>query len=198
MTRAQTMILPELPGKPYGQVKRLAEQAAVTIHPDSAARRREHAERDSARAEMFREDSGAVALSGRDLPTDQALAANAQVCARAQQYKDSGVFPVGTGMDQFRAAAFLDLLNSKPAGERTASGQLVTVTRAAGAEPESTQNAGTGDRGSDGSTDVARRRIRRDLPPLPRLRGLGQGPVCRELRLCPGGCGGSGGSPEVR
>jgi hypothetical protein len=43
---------------------------------------------------MSREDSGAAALSGRDLPTDQALAAHARVCARAREYKESRVFPV--------------------------------------------------------------------------------------------------------
>jgi len=129
--RAEAMILPELPGKTYGQVKRLAEQAAVTVDPEAAARRREHAERENARVTMFREDSGAVAVSGRDLPVGQALSAHAHVCARAQQYKDSGAFPSDTGMDQFRSAAYLDLLNGKPAEARIASGQLEPVTRPA-------------------------------------------------------------------
>jgi hypothetical protein len=127
--RAEAMILADLPGKTYGQVKRLAEQAAITVDPESATRRREHAERNNARVTMFREDSGAVALSGRDLPTDQALAAHARVCARAQEYKDSGAFPGDTGMDQFRVAAYLDLLNGKTAEARIASGQLDTITR---------------------------------------------------------------------
>jgi hypothetical protein len=126
--RAEALILPELPGKTYGQVKRLAEQAAITVDPEAAARRRAHAERDNARVTLFREDSGAVGLSGRDLPTDQALAAHAHVCARAQQYKNSGAFPDDTGMDQFRSAAYLDLLNGKSAEARIASGQLVTFT----------------------------------------------------------------------
>jgi hypothetical protein len=38
-------------------------------------------------------------MSGRDLPTDQTLAAHASVCARAQDYKDSGSFPGDTRMD---------------------------------------------------------------------------------------------------
>ena len=41
--RAEALILPELPGKAYGQVKRLAEQAAITVDPEAATRRREHA-----------------------------------------------------------------------------------------------------------------------------------------------------------
>ena len=72
---------------------------------------------------MFREEIGAAGLSGRDMPTDQTLAAHASVCARAQEYKDSGAFPDDTRMDQFRVAAYLDLLNDIPAETRIASGQ---------------------------------------------------------------------------
>src|SRR6185437_9368462 len=38
---AEAMILPDLPGKTYGQVEKLAVQAALTVDPDSATRRRE-------------------------------------------------------------------------------------------------------------------------------------------------------------
>jgi len=122
---AEAMILPRLPGKTYGQVQRLAAAAAVTVDPESATRRREGAEQHRSRVTMFREQSGAAGLSGRDLPTDQTLAAHAKVCARAQEYKDSGVFP-GTRIDQFRSAAYLDLLNGISAADRIASGQLGT------------------------------------------------------------------------
>jgi hypothetical protein len=121
---AEALILPGLPGKTYGQVVKLAVQAAVTVDPESATRRREDAERNRSRVEMFREQSGAAGLAGRELPTDQALAAHASVCARAQEYKESGVFPGGTRMDQYRAAAYLDLLNGITAGERIATGLL--------------------------------------------------------------------------
>ena len=124
---AEAMILPQLPGKTFGQVERLAVAAAVTVDPQSAIRRRQDAERHRSRVTMFREQSGAAALSGRDLPTDQTLAAHAQVCARAQEYKDSGAFG-GTGMDQFRAAAYLDLLSGVDAADRIASGQLSPLT----------------------------------------------------------------------
>ena len=123
------MILAELPGKNYGQTKKLAEQAAITVDPDSVARRRQDAERNRCRVQMSREESGAAALSGRDLPTDQTLAAHASVCARAQEYKESGAFPDDTRMDQFRAAAYLDLLNGIASERRIASGQIGTVTR---------------------------------------------------------------------
>ena len=119
---AEALILPDLPGKTYGQVAKLAAQAAVTVDPDSAARRRQDAERNQSRVEMFREQSGAAALAGRELPTDQALAAHASVCARAQEYKESGAFPGGTRMDQYRVAAYLDLLNGITAEARIATG----------------------------------------------------------------------------
>ena len=121
---AEAMILPDLPGKTYGQAVKLAVQAAITVDPESATRRREDAERDLSRVTMFREESGAAGLSGRDMPTDETLAAHASVCARAQEYADSGAFPDGTRMDQYRVAAYLDLLNGVAAHVRIASGLL--------------------------------------------------------------------------
>src|SRR6185437_10912876 len=121
---AEALILPELPGKTYGQAVKLAEQAAVTVDPDSAARRRQDAERNSSRVTMFREESGAAALSGRDMPTGQTLAAHASVSARAQEYAESGAFPDDIRMDQYRVAAYLDLLNGVAAFARIASGVL--------------------------------------------------------------------------
>jgi hypothetical protein len=148
--RAEAMILPELPGKNYGQVKRLAEQAAITVDPDSAARRREDAERNRCRVQMSREDSGAAALSGRDLPTDQTLAAHASVCARAQEYKNSRAFPEDTRMDQFRVAAYLDLLNGITADARVATGQIATVTES-GSNADDSTGADCACRECDGS-----------------------------------------------
>jgi hypothetical protein len=152
--RAEALILPELPGKTFSQVKRLAEQAAITVDPEAAGRRREDAEQNHCRVELFREDSGAAALAGRDLPTDQALSAHAHVCARAQQYKESGAFPGDTRMDQFRVAAYLDLLNGKPAETRIASGRLDSVTRPADSETGSETGGETSAAGNSGAADV--------------------------------------------
>jgi hypothetical protein len=121
---AEAMILAELPGKTYGQAVKLAARAAVTVDPDSATRRRQDAERNRSRVEMFREESGAAALAGRDMPTDQTLAAQASVCARAVEYQQSGAFPDDTRMDQYRVAAYLDLLNGIAAEMRIATGLL--------------------------------------------------------------------------
>jgi hypothetical protein len=136
---AEAMILPDLPGKTYGQAVKLAVQAAITVDPESATRRRQDAERNKSRVEMFREGSGAAALAGREMPTDQTLAAQASVCARAQQYQESGVFPDGTRMDQYRVAAYLDLLNGITAEMRIATGLLpgaCPVDEEAAGEPD--------------------------------------------------------------
>jgi hypothetical protein len=132
--RAEALILPHLPGKTLGQIKQLAAQAAITVDPEAAARRREHAERENSRVTIFREDSGAVALCGRDLPTVETLAAHARVCALARQYKDSGAFPADIRMDQFRVVAYLDLLNGRSAEARIAAGRLDDIVRTADTE----------------------------------------------------------------
>jgi Domain of unknown function (DUF222) len=158
--KAEAMILAELPGKNYGQTKKLAEQAAITVDPDSAARRREDAERNQCRVQLSREESGAAALSGRDLPTDQTLAAHVSVCARAQEYKDSGAFPDDTRMDQYRAAAYLDLLNGIPSEARIASGQIGPVARSSpstdvgedGPDNSGPEHGGPGHSASDNGT----------------------------------------------
>jgi hypothetical protein len=120
--KAEAMIVPHLAGKTYGRAEKLALRAAITVDPGSATRRREDAERNQARVALRRDPSGAASLAGYDLPTDETLAAHANVCARASLYKDSGVFP-GVRMDQFRALAYLDILNGISAAARIASGQ---------------------------------------------------------------------------
>jgi hypothetical protein len=120
--KAEAMIVPHLAGKTYGQTEKLALQAAITVDPGSATRRREDAERNQARVALRRDPSGAASLAGYDLPADETLAAHANVCARASCYQDSGVF-AGVRMDQFRALAYLDILNGIPAAARIARGQ---------------------------------------------------------------------------
>jgi hypothetical protein len=119
---AEAMIIDQLKGKTYTQVLRLAEQAALTVDPALAERRREHAQRKNARVSLFREQAGTAALSGRDLPPDEALAAMASVSARAEEYKESGAFG-DTPMDVLRAYAYLDLINGVPAAERIAAAE---------------------------------------------------------------------------
>ena len=119
--RAEAMIAPRLAGKTYGQVEKIAARAAITVDPDLAERAREHAERNRARVILKRERSGAASLLGCDLPPAETLAAHAATCARARVYQDSGAFP-GVLTDQFRAMAYLDLMNEISAEARIAEG----------------------------------------------------------------------------
>ena len=70
---------------------------------------------------LKRERSGAASLLGCDLPPAETLAAHAATCARARAYQDSGAFP-GVLTDQFRAMAYLDLMNEVSAEARIAAG----------------------------------------------------------------------------
>jgi hypothetical protein len=139
--RAEALVLPGLAGKTYFQVERLAWRAALAVAPDVAERRRSRAERERARVTVFREESGAVGLSGRDLPAAQALAGHASVVGRAKEYEASGAFP-GQTTSSLQALAYLHLLNGVTAGD------AIAFARAAGAEPP---NGGPDDSGPDDS-----------------------------------------------
>ena len=117
---AEALVMDQLADKTYMQVVRLAEQAALTVDPGLAERRREQAQKRDARVSFFREQAGTAGLSGRDLPPDEALAAMENVNARAEEYVESGAFGE-TPMDVLRACAFLDLINGVPANRRIAA-----------------------------------------------------------------------------
>jgi hypothetical protein len=124
--RAEALIVAELAGKTYFQVERLAWRAALAVAPDVAERRRARAERERARVTVFREESGAVGLSGRDLPAAQALAGHASVVARAREYEASGAFP-GQATSGLQALAYLHLLNGVSAQDAIAFARAATV-----------------------------------------------------------------------
>jgi hypothetical protein len=126
--RAEALIVAEVAGKAHFQVERLAWRAALAVAPDVAGRRRSAAERERARVTVFREDSGAVGLSGRDLPAAQALAGHASVLARAKEYEASGAFG-GQAASALQALAYLHLLNGVSAAD------AIAFARNAGAEP---------------------------------------------------------------
>ena len=124
--RAEALVLGELAGKTYPQVQRLAWRAALAVAPDVAERRRTAAERDQARVTVFREESGAVGLSGRDLPAAQALAGHASIVARAALYEASGAFP-GQAASSLEALAYLHLLNGVTAQDAIAFARTATA-----------------------------------------------------------------------
>ncbi len=120
---AEALVVDQLADKTYMQVVRLAEQAALTVDPGLAERRREQAQKRDARVSFFREQAGTAGLSGRDLPPDEALAAMQSVNARAEEYIESGAFGE-TPMDVLRAGAFLDLINGVSPDRRIAAAGL--------------------------------------------------------------------------
>src|SRR5580658_1151022 len=143
--RAEALILGDLAGKNYFQVERLAWRAALAVAPDVAARRRSAAERQRARVTVFREESGAVALSGRDLPAAPALSGHANVLARARLYAASGAFP-GQSDSRLQALAYLDLLNGVSAEDRIAFARTATAEPPDGTGPDDTGRDEDGDR----------------------------------------------------
>jgi hypothetical protein len=156
-TEAEALVMDQLADKTYMQVLRLAEQAALTVDPGLAERRREQAQKRDARVSFFREQAGTAGLSGRDLPPDEALAAMEIVNARAEEYIESGAFG-DTPMDVLRACAFLDLINGLPANGRIASAERPDDGPGPGAsdagrpDPVSPNPPGSRDSGS-GQTD---------------------------------------------
>ncbi len=148
--RAETLVLDELAGKTYPQVERLAWRAALAVAPDVAERRRTAAEK-QARVTVFREDSGAVGLSGRELPAAEALAGHANVLARARQYQASGAFD-GEGTGRLEALAYVDLLNGVSTQERIAFAASASAEPPAGPGPGDEDGGGTGDSGEGGGS----------------------------------------------
>ncbi len=129
-----------------GSLRAAIARAVMEAAPDKARKRRETAAK-FARVERWAEDSGNAALAGRELPPDQALAADERIAARARELKAAGL---EGGTDELRARALLDLLlgqDSRPgqdhdstrgaapagfAGRVTLTAPLATLTRLAG------------------------------------------------------------------
>jgi hypothetical protein len=113
------------------------------VDPEGARKRRERAEREDARVRFWRENTGTSALAAYGLPTDAALAAHANVNARAGEYKTAKASP-GATMDQLRVLAYLDLLNGISLAARMAQAQAEATQQPAGGDPPGR------DPGSDG------------------------------------------------
>src|SRR6516165_4019170 len=119
---AEALIADQLAGKTPSQIGRLAVGAVLEVDPEGAEKRRERAEREDARVRLWRENTGASALAAHGLPTDAALAAHANINARALAYKKAKVMP-GARLDQLRVLAFTDILNGITLAGRMALAQ---------------------------------------------------------------------------
>ena len=99
-------IFPRAGQQTSGQLRAALARAILAADPEAARTRREQAQRE-ARVLRWREDAGTAALSGRDLPSAEVLAADQRISARARELKSAGL--AGT-MDELRARAYLDFL----------------------------------------------------------------------------------------
>ena len=108
--RAEAMVLPKAGTMTPGQLRAATARAVLKADPEAARRRREEAAKD-ARVTRWREDAGTAALSGRDLPPAEVLAADQRITDRARELRAAG--QAGT-MDELRARAYLDFLLDRP------------------------------------------------------------------------------------
>ena len=137
--RAEAIILAGLAGcKTWSDLQRLVQRAVITVDPDGARKRREQAEREHARVQFWREAAGTCALRGTGLPTDQALAATANIEARAREYK---AVPIRRPMDILRVMAYLDLINGVPVAQRAARARAEDEARQAEMAEQAAQDA---------------------------------------------------------
>ena len=145
--RAEEIILAGL-GKcrTWADLVRLVQRAVITVDPDGAEKRRERAEREEARLKVWRETSGTCGLQVTGLPTDEALAAQAHIEARALEYKAARI---RRPLEGLRVMAFADILNGVPAAQRIAWEQ---------ARGEEARRAGTDDETDDQAARDARLR----------------------------------------
>jgi hypothetical protein len=153
---AEKLILDQLDRQTPAQLGRLAAHAVVTVDPDGAAKRRQHAEREEARVRFWRDNGGACALAAFGLPTDAALAANDAINDRAAAYKAAKLRP-DARMDQLRVLAFLDILNgitlqARIACDRAAQAEQSSASGGDVSTSDVGGGASTSDRDGDGST----------------------------------------------
>lgn len=103
---AATAIIRAASGMTTGQLRSELKRLVIFLDPAAALRRKEAAQK-QARVELWHENAGTCALSGRDLPPGLALAADKHLTAAAELLKSQGAD--GT-LSQLRARAYLGLL----------------------------------------------------------------------------------------
>ena len=106
---AEAMVLGRAGRLTPGGLRAAIARAVIDVAPGKARKRREAAARD-ARVQQWAEDSGNAALTGRELPPAEVLAADQRITAWARQLKAAGL---DGDMDVLRARAYLDILLGK-------------------------------------------------------------------------------------
>ncbi|HEY3733262.1 MAG TPA: DUF222 domain-containing protein [Streptosporangiaceae bacterium] len=104
--QVEQQVIGKAPRQTTSRLRSRARAAVMAADPGAMRRRKEKAAK-QARVELQPELSGNAQLSGRELPPDAALAANARIDACARSLKANGV---KAKLPQLRAAVFLALL----------------------------------------------------------------------------------------
>ena len=112
--KAEAMVLGRAGRLTPGGLRAAIARAVMEVAPDKARKRREQAAAD-ARVLRWEEDSGNAALTGRELPPAEALAADQRITAWARELKKAGL---DGSMDELRARAYLDILLDKDSRPR--------------------------------------------------------------------------------
>ncbi len=103
---AEALVLDRAGRLTPGGLRAAIARAVMQIAPDKARKRREEAAKD-ARVERWAEASGNAALTGRELPSAEVLAADQRVTLWAKELRKAGL---PGSMDELRARAYLDIL----------------------------------------------------------------------------------------
>ena len=107
------------------------QRAVITVDPEGRGEASPAGRAEGARIRFWHENSGTCGLQGTGLPTDQALAAHANIEARALEYK---AVPIQQKIDILRVMAYLDILNGVTVDQRIAWAQADEEARQAEAE----------------------------------------------------------------
>ena len=129
-----------------GGLRAAIARAVMAVAPDKARKRREEAARD-ARVERWAEDSGNAALTGRELPPAEVLAADERITWWAKQLRTAGL---AGSMDELRARAYLDLLlgmDSRPAPQPAGNAPIGDGPEDSGPDGDGTDGPGDGGSG---------------------------------------------------
>ena len=150
---AEAMVLGRAGRLTPGGLRAAIARAVMEVAPEKARKRREQAAKD-ARVLRWEEDSGNAALTGRELPPAEALAADQRITAWARELKKAGL---DGSMDELRARAYLDILldkDSRPArqaaGGDAAGGDGTGPEGPGGGGPDGPPAGGSGPDGPAG------------------------------------------------
>jgi len=130
----------------YDQLGRRAAALEMKLDPEAVKQRKEDARREDQRVEARREASGNMSYGGRELATEDALAAKLSIDTDAIALRNAGV---EGSLQDLRVMAYLDRLNGRDPMDRTRRAR--DGQPAAGGQPASADHPTTASRPADGN-----------------------------------------------